>query len=374
MNTISLTNISADKKTVTYQFEVKGDWKEYFIETEKIQIEFSESMDYVPESILAIPFVGAVLPLSWFKDATIETDQLDKDFYECISPLKNGFIKMIPMLQFNGDVKVNKTINNQTSPKKNAMIMFSGGVDAFTTFFRHLEEKPILCTVCGADMKLQDQNGWKNIYSLTQKTADDYDLACVYVKSPFREFLNETMLNSLIREKVHDNFWHALQHGIGLLSQAAPLAYIKNIQTVYIASSYPKEMIERGKVICSSDPRTDNCVKYFGCQVIHDGVEYTRQGKIHYIVEKTKTIKNDILLRVCFFDQNGLNCCRCEKCCRTILHLVAEGADPNKYGFKWDSQSIKRCKKDMKYRLIENPTTVKQSYPVIQKNLKIIKR
>ena len=59
-----------------------------------------------------------------------------------------------------------------------------------------------------------------------------------------------------------------------------------------------------------------------------------------------------VKLRVCWESRGGENCCHCEKCYRTILGLIAEGADPNDYGFIWNSDSVKKCKRDMKDRIV----------------------
>ena len=370
MNEICLLDITVNENKVTYSFEIKGEWEHFFIEREKLEVEYSENISKNPKSVLAIPFLGSVLPLAWTQNATVCLDELDKDFYECIPELKAGYKSMIPLLDLKADIIVKSIVENKQENTGNTLVMFSGGVDAFTTLFRHIEENPCLFTIWGADMKLKDEDGWNNVFSLTKQTAEDYHLTSAYCRSMFREFLNEHELNNITKPVIHDNFWHALQHGIALLSQAAPFVYTKKINKVYIASSFPIDMIEKGQVICASDPRTDNCVKYCGCQVKHDGEEYNRQGKIHYLVNEAKRNEKNIHLRVCFLDSMGVNCCRCEKCYRTILQLVVEGADPNQYGFVWNDKSIRQCRNDMKYSLTIKKSTLMQNYLVIQQRMK----
>ena len=56
-------------------------------------------------------------------------------------------------------------------------------------------------------------------------------------------------------------------------------------------------------------------------------------------------------LRVCWESEGGNNCSHCEKCYRTILELVSEGADPNEYGFSWSIEDIRHCKYEMLYEI-----------------------
>jgi hypothetical protein len=57
-------------------------------------------------------------------------------------------------------------------------------------------------------------------------------------------------------------------------------------------------------------------------------------------------------LRVCWDSRGGRNCCACEKCYRTIAGLLAEGVDPEKYGFKGISTKYERIKDDILKRFI----------------------
>lgn len=93
-------------------------------------------------------------------------------------------------------------------------------------------------------------------------------------KTNFRSFINERKLNCLVKNS-GDGWWHGFQHGIGLLGHGAPIAYLKGLKCIYIASSYtPKD-----NVTCASHPSIDNCVEFCNCHIIHDQYEYSRQEK-----------------------------------------------------------------------------------------------
>ena len=50
-------------------------------------------------------------------------------------------------------------------------------------------------------------------------------------------------------------------------------------------------------------------------------------------------------------ESGGTNCCKCEKCYRTILEIVSEGGEPNAFGFQWDTKNIIKCRFDMQTKI-----------------------
>lgn len=114
---------------------------------------------------------------------------------------------------------------------------------------------------------------------------------------------------------------------MAFLGCAMVAGYALGVETVYIASSYTFGQY----IVCVSDPRIDNCVKCAGVNTIHDGYELSRQDKVKFIVDYHNTSKHDMLLRVCLF--NTKNCCKYEKCFRSVLVITAEGGDVRKFGF-----------------------------------------
>jgi len=126
-------------------------------------------------------------------------------------------------------------------------------------------------------------------------------------------------------------WWGKVQHGLSLNSLVAPVAYINGYSTLYIASSYT----ENFGLAWGSTPEIDNKIRWGKTSVVHDGYELKRQDKVKVIVDSIKSLDSDITLRVCYSELNSeVNCSKCEKCHRTIMGLILENADPNKYGFK----------------------------------------
>ena len=113
---------------------------------------------------------------------------------------------------------------------------------------------------------------------------------------------------------------------------------------MYIASSY---CLEDGTVRCASDPSIDNYVRFGKCHVVHDGFEFSRQDKLHNIVQFCQKNNTKMKLHVCWETQKGSNGCFCEKCYCTMAGLIVEGANPEEYGF----EDVKTALTDMKRKV-----------------------
>jgi len=345
MNKITLDNIRTVNNKVFYEYTVTGSWDRCFKSMRMSCVEYDTDVGSVPSSVLAVPFVCNILPAVWLCDATLQLNSLDSDFVSRIDDLKSGYKKMYPMLDFKG--KIETTCESIVPPAhvgRKGALFFSGGVDAYTTFLRHLEEKPALMTVWGADIKLDDATGWKNVLDNLVKVSSDYGVENHAIKSDFRSVLNECELDRII-EASNDRWWHGFQNSIAIISHAAPLAYLYGWKKVYISSSFSEDI--RGQYTGCSDPSIDNNIVFCGCHTVHDGYELNRQQKIGFLVDERHKSNIDMFLRVCWESRGGKNCSCCEKCYRTILGLVAEGEDPNDYGFSWSRKSSQRCRKDL---------------------------
>lgn len=331
LNCLEIKNIKKNEKRIEYFYEATGKWREFLNEKENMFIEYDSNIEDVPDSIAIIPFICNILPICWIFDLKIKVDVIDKEFYECIPEVKNGYSNMYPTIPMLGIVEVNDVEENIYNPK-NTGTLFSGGVDAFNTLFQHIDEKPILLTLWGADIHLDDEKGWRKVAEHHISVAKEYNLEYSFIKTNFRTFINEMTLSNYVWKMVNGEWWHDFQHGIAILGHIAPIAYKTKMKIVYIASSNTKET--RKRIVCASDPTIDNYVKYANCKVIHDGFEFTRQDKVHNICTfLEKTNRKSAQLRVCWKSSGGENCCECEKCYRTIIEIIAEKHDPRNFGF-----------------------------------------
>ena len=333
-NKISLNTVNVSQNTVMYEYSITEGLSPYFCKGTPFFVEYmvdgtSLDLQQVPQSILAIPFVCNVLPIVWLTDSELVVPELDKDFYNSIPKFKQGYIDMHKDAAFKGTISVGKIVENTPAVTGRSACFFSGGVDAWCTLTRHLEEKPDLIAVWGADIQYDNVSGWDILRNELEESAHDLSLPFITVHSSFRKFINEAALDNAFFPILHDGWWHGAQHGIGLIGHAAPCNYLRGVTTQYIAASFSPE---DGALSCASWPTIDNFVRYSGCKTVHDAF-IQRQEKVEQIIRYRRQNHTDIKLHVCWQSVGGKNCCHCEKCYRTIMGIVLEGDTASQYAF-----------------------------------------
>ena len=348
MNSVILNKIIVEKNRLEYEYTASGLIKEYLNLDEKFFIEYSMDISDVPKSILVIPFLCNMLPISWVCDAEINVNEVDKAFFDSIKEFKQGYINMYPKVNFKGTLIANNIVDNSYIPSPKTASFFSGGVDAFSTLISHVKEKPTLVTLWGSDIKLTDIKGWNIVKKHAIETAKEFNTDNLFIKTSFRLFLKEGKLGNLVYKKASDYWWHGFQHGIGLIGHIAPYAYKNKLDKIYIGATFTEK--EKGKVTCASDPTIDNFVRMASCKTIHDGYEFTRQDKIHNIVKFRENSKKNFELRECWESEGGKNCCSCEKCYRTIYGIISEKANPHEFGF--DIDNLNKIENELKHKIV----------------------
>lgn len=334
-NTIKLIETVKNRNKVIYRYEVTGDIGNYLLTSNEFFIEYAFSVQQIPESILNVPFVCNILPLVWIMNARLVIEELDEDFIECLDHIKESYTLMYPDLPWNGALDINKcvkTLNDKEQLK--SLLFFSGGVDSFSTLISVLSEKPLLATLWGTDIFLSDEEGWENVDKQNSMTSDTFGLPYTTVKSSFRRVLNYERLNADFAKPNRENWWHGFQHGIAIISHAAPIAFYYGINRIYFSATASAKSSE--DYVCASTPIIDNYMRFCGCRALHEGFEDSRDDKVNKICEFSKKHDKKINMRVCWETRTGFNCCKCEKCIRTILEILAAGYDPNDYGFDLD--------------------------------------
>lgn len=367
MDGVILRQVSVDKNYVEYKFEARGKLKDYFT-TDTMYIEYNTDVSEVPVSILNIPFVATVLPLMWLTDTVLWVEEIDRTFYDATYRIKEAYQNLYNYYPLKGNFISARYANNTYDVKRESLILFSGGMDAHTTYIRHIDTDPILCNIQGWYKTLQDEDKAADAdYRDISKFAEIEGRQFEYVKSNFAVIVNANHFDKNITKKLGDTWWHGFNHSMSFISIAIPLAYKFGVHNVYIASSVPM-----GEYVhCASYVSTDGEFKFAehgGC--IHDGSELTRQDKAHIIVEHVKKIDRDYPIRVCSF--NDKNCCACDKCMRSVLGLTAEGGDVRKFGFDIKESLKDFYEKEMEENMVLHRVEGEGSlhWPAIRKRMK----
>ncbi|MFD9627218.1 peptidase [Peribacillus muralis] len=328
MRSIKLDDIRVDNNRVDFFFTPTKNLQKYFKDNNDLFIEYNHDITDIPKSILVIPFLANIIPLTWITDSTIKLKELDKSFYECLTGLKESYQDMFPNMDFKGDIEVEKLVENTYEPIHEVASLFSGGLDAITTFIRVKDKKPLLITEFGwHDSEIKNSEVWAADKENAVEFAKKYRLDNILVQSNYGNFVNSSKIDHDFAKRLGDSWWHGLHHGLAIISAAIPLAFKLKVGCIYIASSHS----HGSEVPCASNPISDNRIKFASGRVFHDGFELTRQAKTKVVVDYFSSIKESVNIRVCF--KNKENCCNCEKCLRTILGIVAEGKEPKTFGF-----------------------------------------
>lgn len=326
-NQLYITNVKVAAHRIAIHYEVSGAWQKYFADRDFFAV-YSEDLSGLPESVAVIPFLANVIPIAWYHHGEIFVDTLDQAFYACLPDVLRGYQNMYPAIALSGMLTV-QTLENNSVQGDAAGVFFSGGVDSYYSLLQHMEEQPHLLTIWGADIRLDDTEGWHRVKEHSRLVAEQYALPYHTIQSNFRTILDEGALSAALPEQGF-SWWHEFQHGIGILSMAAPITYVYGIRKVYMASTCT---IDRGSFTCASDPTIDNYVRYHSCRMVHDGYEASRQDKIRFLVTYAGQRHTGLPLRVCWESAGGGNCGVCEKCCRTMTAIYLEDGDPADFGF-----------------------------------------
>lgn len=332
---------------IDVEYVVNGDWVEVFDDDENptwirygggfrgFFCEYGQDVSSVPLSIAVIPFLCNLMPMAWVYDADVYVEDLDFGFYDSLSNVKNSFQRMYKNLNLRGNlIQKNVSYNYISQPKSTPLVLFSGGVDAVFSMLGNRAVKPTILTVRGSDIFFDDAGGWKKVSKLNEEIAANFGLKYEYVESSFRFFQHYPRLDQKILPAIGDNWWHGLQHGIGLLGLAAPLAWVRKTQNVVISSSFSSK--DPQVYCCASDPSIDTALRFFDCTCQHYDYTVSRQEKIQFICDEAAIRNKQIPLRVCWHNVEGDNCGLCEKCLRTIFGIYAAGANPAQFGFNID--------------------------------------
>ena len=352
MSEIKLEKLVASNDRVDYWFSVTEDLKCFFKKPMHMFAQYDRCIEHVPASILVIPFLGNVMQIAWLTDAEVYVDKVDSKFYQSLTRLRNAYQKMYPNCRLGGKLFAECQDNDADLPSKSAQ-MFTGGMDAVTTFIRHADEKPLLILEYGFYQDdLIGQNVYANDVTSERNYISDRNAAlafsqthgtnAAFIRANYGTFICSAAIDKRFASQLGDNFWHGLHHAMAILGAAAPIAYLENIRTLYIASSF-----SIGNTYpCASDPTTDNEFRFAGTSVVHDGYEMTDQDKARTVVAYQKATNTSLPLRVCSW--NDHNCCACEKCLRRMLQINAEGGDPHNFGFAYENSVLDTTKAYLK--------------------------
>lgn len=179
-------------------------------------------------------------------------------------------------------------------------LFFTGGVDSFYSLLRSGMEIDDLVYVFGFDVRLREADRFEDVRSHLEAVAAASGKPLVIVRTNLRD------------HPLFGQFDWGYTHGGALAAVAHALT---GVSAMVISSSYARASAHPWGSHWQSDPLWSSET----LQMIHFGEEVLRSDKLTQIAGNSLVQRH---LRVCWKNSdNHMNCCRCEKCVRTMLAL-----------------------------------------------------
>jgi hypothetical protein len=199
---------------------------------------------------------------------------------------------------------------NELKLERGVLTSFSGGVDCAFTVWRHhaglagrqnLKIQAALM-MHGFDIRLNQPQVFDRAANKAQSLLDSLGLKLV------------TIATNLKKTDINFEDAHA-----AILASCLML-FQGSYATGVIASSYPYSLLH---FPYGSNPVTDRLFSSASFDILHDGAAFTRLEKVKALAQWPEASQ---YLRVCLRGEHrDENCCRCEKCIRTILEFRVLG-------------------------------------------------
>lgn len=331
MEKISLQRITIVERTVRYDFGISEGLKKFFATT-TFFIQYEHELKDIPISILSIPFVNCMAGLSWLSDAMLFIDELDETYYYSFKQLKAAYSEL-HRTELKGILVPSKIVQNSIKQSDDYLLLFGGGVDCHCSLLRHHDNISYLININGwleSESQINEVDESDRIK--TKLVAEKFGIQSLHVRSNFASLFNLDYINKRFCSKLGTSYWYGFLHSMAFLSISVPISHSLGITNIMIASSFTKDKTDTH---CGSLITTDSEFKYAtNGRTLHDGYELNRQQKISLIVDYQRRTKTPYNLQACSF--NDRNCCECEKCFRTVIEIIAEGAQPKDFGFNTD--------------------------------------
>ena len=346
MNYVRLTEMKISKKgnRVDYYFDASENFKKFILDiNDNPFVEYPEgyNLNEIPKGILAIPFVSNVMLIcAMLDDFIIEVDELSKEFYDSLTDIQSSYLRMYPYMKFNIKVNAKSITEDKCVVYDNkCSLFFTGGVDATSALIEVTDKKPLIINIVGGDVSINDVDTHNCLDDYFNRLSTQFGLEYMFITSNFRYFYNEKPLDELcmarLKQKHYHNWWGNISHICSMSSLIAPVVWKNGISTHYIASSYEKD----NEVFDANNEDLVSSIKLPYCNLVSVDAELNRMQKMKKIVEYTEKQNAHFELKVCWRRKKGENCSSCEKCYRTILEILANGGDPNDYGFNVNNKT-----------------------------------
>lgn len=305
------------------------EWYAKFKGDFKLFAEYGFNLENIPKSILNIVFVCNFLPYAMIKGEDILVDELDKTFFDNFPNVLKAYRELYKndlRYPFSFELKVKKLVESSYLPKENKnLIAFSGGVDATSAVASYADSDNVLANIWGSDIQTENVARYTAQKKYHLEFAKKLNYEYTSVKSNFRDA-------EIWDSSFYDgNIWLEITYAPDIIGLLIPCVYHFQAKRLIFSSSYARKTYLENKIKDSNYYNIVTSFKFANSFVEQGDADLDRCEKIKNI---SLRIKKPITLLCCWENQKGLfNCCKCEKCFRTIMNLTVNKQNPNDFGF-----------------------------------------
>lgn len=306
-----------------------GSARPYFADRE-LWFDYGRELDlkHVEPAIALLPALGTVLPIALAAGVGVTAPFVDAVFAGQVDAIAAVIREMYPTLGNHPFALEGEIVHGRVEKAGNgAALLYSGGIDSFTSLIRRRDDVECLVSIWGADVELEDIGLWELVQRVVAAAPARPGTRRMAVRTNFRSGLDDLRLNrDFDGNFAGTNWWAAIQHGLSLITICAPITSALGLSRVLVASSFPADI----PAPWGSTPRLDNLIRWTGGAGEHDSADLTRQQKVKQVVVPFLA-EHPTPLAVCYQVGRGganANCGECEKCMRTASGILAAGGDP----------------------------------------------
>lgn len=330
-NCIRIHSVRKSQNSIFCDVAIPHEYWKYFNTLPFLSYSYNFDVSLIPRQVSYMPFILVLMPIIWSTGLHLYIDDFDEVLYHSLNAIKEKFEDWYGVRLY-GDIvcsNFTKLARNNVSTK---MIYFSGGVDATASAYSLENQFQLALIMKGFDRPVEEMqsymtdNFFESIFPLS-------DTKIIYSVSPNLHNINFTKLDEDFHVKgCGMSYWCCYAVGLYTFSNALVPAYFFHSTHVFLSSSYKNEQ----NVWYGASKIIVELLKTSFCQFVSHGDECSRLDKLSLIINRRATNKKNgnCNLRVCKNKGIPDNCCKCEKCARTIIGIYILGEDPNEYGFK----------------------------------------
>ncbi len=187
-NVIAINNTSLKGNKIISEVKVPNKIKKYF---HSLNFETTYDTEITcDESILNIPLVSSLLPVSWLTGVDISVDAIDNAYFEAVPRIRDDYATLYSRDSFKSNLIAEHRIDNNVPTPHGYALTFSGGVDSFYTMINNINRKPALIMIFGADMPLNKAGEINKVKTTYTDIAKEYGLKIHIITTNDRDCVN----------------------------------------------------------------------------------------------------------------------------------------------------------------------------------------